>query len=362
MRIAHFYGHRHTTGVTFALLDAAHQHAARGHLFQLLCRGSSELAAHPQACLFSHLPWFGGACIHAQLVRRLRAFRPDVFNAHSELDADIALRAATALGIPTCYTVHEISEKAAAFAPLADRVIAVSAGVGQYLSERYALRPPVLHVIPNGIDLGILPQDGHAILRAECGFAADEVWVGFLGRMTSQKNAEGLIRAFVAVAPTASVLRLIFIGDGKQYEAARTLVAASGVTDRVRFTGWLPRDAALRIVGALDALALPSLGAEGLSNSLLSALALGVPVLATDIPSLAGGPIRDGETGWRCAPDDDGLADGLLRLAEAPDRARLGVQARAEIEAYHRLDQVINRYETAYRDAIAAHAGTPAAR
>jgi len=284
----------------------------------------------------------------------------DILNVHSQRDADIALQVAREAGVPTCYSCRELSEMACRFAPLADRTIAVSVGVGRFVEERYGIHTPALHVIPNGIDTTTLPCADRAILRAESGFREGEVWVGYLGRISRNKNVDGLLRAFASVAPHAPALRLLVMGDGRYASHMRDLAKALRIADRVRFTGWLPRDAAFRLVGGLDALALISHAAEGLSNALLAAMAMGVPVLATDIPSLAGGPLRDEETGWLCAPNDDSIAEGLVRImaCSADYRLQLGAAARREIELNHRMENVVTRLEAAYLDAIAGRTGS----
>jgi len=358
MRIAHFYGHSGANGVTWCIRDAGRLLAERGHEVQVICRTDSALTAHPAHTAYR---WLGG--LHApylriMLSRLLLAQRIEVLNVHSQRDAGVALQVARALGIPTCYTCHELSETACAYAPLADRAIAVSAGVGQFLQQRYGMQPPVLHIIPNGMDFTALPQADRTALRAQSGFADGEVWVGFFGRIVRNKNVDGLLRAFARAASRAPALRLAIIGSGRKIGQVRKQAHQLHLTERVRFTGWLPRDAAFGLTGALDALALPSHAAEGLSTSLLAAMAMGVPVLATDLPSLAGGPVRDEETGWLCSPNDDSLAEGLLRVAAcgAEHRQQIGAEARREIAQNYRIQEVVTRLEAAYLDAIAARA------
>ncbi|MHB9107131.1 MAG: glycosyltransferase family 4 protein [Armatimonadota bacterium] len=359
MRIAHFYGHESANGVTWSIMDVSRLLVERGHHVQIFCRMDSALMAYPHHTTYLwlgkwHYPW-----LRAKLRRFLVQERIDVLNVHSQRDADIALQIAREVGVPTCYSCRELSETACNFAPLADRTIAVSVGVGRFVEARYAIHPPALHVIPNGIDTTTLPCADRATLRAESGFRDGEVWIGYLGRIAKNKNVDGLLRGFACVAPHAPALRLVVMGDGKRLSRMRELAKTLQIADRVRFTGWLPRYAAFRLVGGLDALALISHAAEGLSNALLAAMAMGVPVLASDIPSLAGGPLCDEETGWLCAPNDDSIAEGLVRImADSDDyRRQLGTAAQREVAQHHRMEDVVTRLEAAYRDAIAARAG-----
>ena len=360
MRIAHFYGHEKANGVTWSIMDVSRLLVERGHDVQIFCRMDSALKAYPRHTTYLwlgkwHHPW-----LRAKLRRFLTEQRIDVLNVHSQRDAPFALQVAREVGVPTCYSCRELSETACKFAPLADRTIAVSVGVGRFVEARYGIHPPVLHVIPNGVDTATLPCADRSVLRAESGFRDGEVWIGYLGRIAKNKNVDGLLRAFACVAPHAPALRLLVIGSGKRLPRMRALARRLQIADRVRFTGWLPRDAAFRLVGGLDALTLISHAAEGLSNALLAAMAMGVPVLATNISSLAGGPLRDDETGWLCAPNDKSIAEGLVRVVAGSDeyRRQLGTAARREVSRNHRMEDAVTRLEAAYRDAIAAHAGT----
>lgn len=359
MRIAHFYGHESANGVTWSIMDVSRLLSERGHDVQIFCRTDSSLKAYPAHTTYLWLGKWHHAWLRMKLRRFLLEQRIDVLNVHSQRDAGIALQIAREVGVPTCYSCRELSERACKFAPLADRTIAVSVGVGRFVGQQYGIHPPELHVIPNGIDTATLPHADRSVLRVESGFRDGEVWVGYLGRIARNKNVDGLLRAFACVALHAPALRLLVMGDGKRASQAHELAKTLHIADRVRFTGWLPRDAAFRLVGGLDALALISHAAEGLSNALLAAMAMGVPVLASDIPSLAGGPLRDEETGWLCMPNDDSIAEGLVRIVacSADYRQQLGAAARREIATHHRMEDVVTRLEAAYQDAIAARTG-----
>jgi glycosyltransferase involved in cell wall biosynthesis len=350
VRIAHFYGHSGGNGVTSYIREVVDELSMRGHDVEVVCRADSPLVEAPKSTVYRIS--FG---LRRLLLKQIREFRPDVVNVHSHDDAVVALRAARDSGVPTCYTTHETTNDSAQFAGLADVVIAVSHGVGRYLREEYRLSNRVVRVVPNGVDLKRLPHVDRAALRRENGFQDDEVVVCFAGRLVEKKNVRGLARAFGRVAVSRPELRLVVVGDGRQRRDVMRIVKELGVERRVDFRGWLPRDKALRVIGASDAFVLPAQEAEGLSIALLEAMAMAVPVIATEIPSLWGGPVRDGETGWLCAPDVDSLATTLERFASvsAAERAIVGRAGLLEIESNHRIESVANSLEDAYRAAIA---------
>jgi glycosyltransferase involved in cell wall biosynthesis len=349
VRITQFYGHNGANGVTSYIRDTSDRLRKRGHDVAIVCRPDSELATLPGRTSYRVAFW-----LRRLLSKHIRDFNPEVFSVHSEIDGAIALGAARESGVSACYTAHEATDEAAQFAPLADRVIAVSNGVGRFLRQGYPLGDGVLHVVPNGIDPTRLPREPRQVLRRENGFRDDEIVFCFAGRLVDNKNVLALVRAFARVATSHPGLRLVVIGDGDRRTEISRLGKHLGIAQRMELRGWLPRDATLRTIGASDAFVLPSQRAEGLSIAMLEAMGMAVPVVATDILSLTEGPVRDGETGWLCAPDDQALARALQRVASIPsaERSAIGKAALAEIEQNHRLERVVEQLEAAYRSAI----------
>jgi glycosyltransferase involved in cell wall biosynthesis len=122
--------------------------------------------------------------------------------------------------------------------------------------------------------------------------------------------------------------RLRIVGAGElDGELRRRAASLTGV----EFTGQLPREEGLRILAEARALVVPSRWYEVFPRIVAEAYALGIPVVASRLGSLAE-IVRDGETGILVEPGDAGdLAQALRRLASGPDEAQqLGGQARQE--------------------------------
>lgn len=356
MNIIQFYGHSGTNGVTWATTDICRHLVARGHGCTVVCRTDSSLRAVPDSVTYRYALGLHRPGLRRLLRRIIREHDIELINAHSQRDADVAIAVAREMGIPVLFSAHELSRKACDLAPRADGVIAVSVGVGNFLRDQYALPDQVRYAVPNGIDMSILPRDDRAMLRAELGFRPDEVWFGFIGRVVPNKNVHGLVSAFALAAQRSPRVQLIIIGAGSYEKQVRRMIDELGMQSRVRMHGWQPREQALRVTAALDVLALPSLAAEGLSNALLAAMALGVPVLASDIPSQIGGPIRHDATGWLVdISTPELLAEAILatEACGADTRAALGAAARQEIETHYRMERVIDQLETAFRETLA---------
>jgi sugar transferase (PEP-CTERM/EpsH1 system associated) len=198
-------------------------------------------------------------------------------------------------------------------------------------------------VIYNGVDVTRTSAADRGGARRIMGAAEGEVVVGSVGRLVTVKNYELLLGAFSRLAPPA---RLVLIGDGPERARLEGLADAKGIAARTTFLGHR-EDVADLLVG-LDVFVLPSLS-EGMSNTLLEAMAAGLPTIASDV----GGNreiVQDGDSGLLFASEDEaGLLDGLRRLAGDPARrAELGRAGRDRVTREFSMDAMIGKYEALY--------------
>jgi glycosyltransferase involved in cell wall biosynthesis len=189
----------------------------------------------------------------------------------------------------------------------------------------WGVEPERLTVVPNPAPvLPSLPSREEA--RAALG--VDGVTLATAGRLTRQKALGDALAALARVDGAG----LVVAGDGPQRAVLEQNAQELGVSDRVRFLGALPRDEVLRVFRAADAALLTSAW-ENLPHSVLEALAVGTPVVAT---AVGGVPevVRDGENGLLVAPGDvDGLADAIRRVSgDERLRARLAAAAATSVE------------------------------
>jgi sugar transferase (PEP-CTERM/EpsH1 system associated) len=183
--------------------------------------------------------------------------------------------------------------------------------------------------------------------------------IGTVGRMQAVKDQLTLARAFVRVMqamPGAEQrLRLVMVGDGPLREPVRMLLAEAGIDEYA----WLPgnRDDVARIMRSFDLFVLPSL-AEGISNTILEAMACGLPVLAT---AVGGNPelIQAGVTGTLVPRDDpESMARAIRTYAESAELCRgHGIEARRTIERRFGMEAMVNAYMTMYDKLLAKNAG-----
>lgn len=176
--------------------------------------------------------------------------------------------------------------------------------------------------------------------------------VAFVGRLDAVKGVPLLLEAFATVRARHPKARLTIAGDGPARARFEARTQALGLTEVVRFAGYLDEPAVARLLESADMLVLPSF-AEGLPVVLMEAFASRIPVIATQV---AGVPelVVDGVSGFIVPPGDvETLADRLDRLLSNPALcARMGQAGRAKVEVEHDI-----AHEVAWLAQLVADAG-----
>lgn len=246
--------------------------------------------------------------------------------------------------------------------PFVQHYVALSRDLQQYLVDKVHVPPARITQIYNGVDTqrfhpaadGPAPIDG-------CPFDPARHWiVGTVGRMQAVKDQPTLARAFVRALEQQPALRarvrLVLVGEGPLKAECEAVLDAAGVRD----LAWLPGERAdvPAVMRGLHAFALPSL-AEGISNTILEAMASGVPVLATAVGG-NGDLVEEGATGSLVPPADvAAMARRLVALADGPARAAaMGRAGRAATEVRFSLRAMVDAYQRVYDRELAA-AGVP---
>jgi glycosyltransferase involved in cell wall biosynthesis len=204
-------------------------------------------------------------------------------------------------------------------------VIAVSPQIRAEL-ERCGVRPDRIRTLLNGVDVVRFQRDPavSAAARAELGIAADDIVVGAVGRLEGEKRFDLLIAAVAALRRRYPRLRLMLAGDGSWRPRLEALAAEHGIQDRCALLGY--RTDVARVCQAFDVFAQSS-DDEGTSNALLEAMALEIPVVATDV----GGTrelVTDGIHALLVRPGDvESLARALDRTLTSPGMTGMRVRA-----------------------------------
>jgi 1,2-diacylglycerol 3-alpha-glucosyltransferase len=217
----------------------------------------------------------------------------------------------------------------------------------------YGVRTP-MHVIPTGLQMGSFASGDGAIFRAKLGIEPGQPTLVHVGRIAHEKNIGFLLRMFAKVSARQPQAVLIVAGEGPALQSCKDAVRSLGIAERVRFVGYLSRDAELLDCYRAGDLFVFSSKTETQGLVLLEALASGVPVVSTAYMGTT--DIVTPERGARVAPDDeDAFASLIVRLLDDPQqRAAMAVEARAYAATWS-ADAMAARLADLYSQAIAAH-------
>jgi sugar transferase (PEP-CTERM/EpsH1 system associated) len=243
------------------------------------------------------------------------------------------------------------------FDPLTQRYIAVSHDLATWLKTHIGVAEDKIVQICNGVDTErFRPGDvaDRAVLPHD--FAGpDRFVIGWAGRMDPVKDPLSLLRAFHSLLVSQPALRprlrLALIGSGALAEEAKRFAAGNGIDSLVWLPG--PRDDIPALMRALDLFVLPSLN-EGISNTILEAMASGVPVVATRV---GGNPelVDEGRNGTLVPGGDvTALAQEILTYVSDPAMTRArGAAARAGVERRYSLSSMVSSYLDVYDTLLA---------
>jgi sugar transferase (PEP-CTERM/EpsH1 system associated) len=249
------------------------------------------------------------------------------------------------------------------YRPFVSRYVALSKDLENYLCQSVGVAPDRVVQIYNGVDTErFSPVSAGRTSITGCPFGDPGLWlVGTVGRMQSVKDQVTLANAFVRAVRSSSTaarsLRLVMVGDGPLRSAAERVLDVAGL----RQLAWLPgeRSDVAEILRGLDCFVLPSL-AEGISNTILEAMATGLPVIATRV---GGNPelVEDGLAG-RLVPaaNANSMADAILSYFTDPLTARRhGRAARQIVLRQFSLDRMVDNYLALYDGLLSRRSALP---
>jgi glycosyltransferase involved in cell wall biosynthesis len=203
--------------------------------------------------------------------------------------------------------------------------------------QQEGLAPESIAVIPNGVDLGAY------INRTP---SAQIQRIVTVANLRPEKEHETLIASAAALVRAYPHLRFQIVGDGPRKRELQDLAAARGVSQHVEFVGH--SDDVPSVLAAADVFVLPS-RTEAFPNSVIEAMAAGLPVIATAVGGLLD-LIDHDRTGLLVPPSDaDALTHALRFLIEHPTRAAaIGETARTEIRQRYSFERMVGAFEDLY--------------
>ena len=307
--------------------------------------------------------------LYPRIASILRELRPAIVHTRN-LAALEAVVPAWAAGVPVRVhgehgrDVHDLDGTSRryqwvrrAFRPFVTTYVALSPDLEQYLCERVGIPPSKVEQIYNGVDtVRFAPAPGGRRPIDGCPFREARHWlVGTVGRMEAVKDQANLARAFVRALrlhPAArDRMRLVLVGDGSERPRIEAILDEADARDLAWFAG--ERADVVPLLQGLDCFVLPSL-AEGVSNTILEAMACGLPVAATRVGA-NGELVEAGVTGSLVpAADSDALAGAIVAYFADPALAgRHGAAARLRAVGRFSLERMVERYDALYAGLLA---------
>jgi glycosyltransferase involved in cell wall biosynthesis len=226
------------------------------------------------------------------------------------------------------------------------RLIAISNWVGQFARQVERIPAEKIVTIYYGLEPLRLSHPERS-LRAEFGYADQDIVLGIPARLVEQKGHGCLIEAFAQARTETQHLKLLIAGEGPLRPELEKLVREKNLADAVCFTGY--RHDIGDILAGIDVFVHPSLW-EGFGLSILEAMAMGKPVLATRVSAI---PELVGDAGILVpAREPLPLAKAITTLArDGALRGRLGQQARERWERHFSLETMVRQTASVY-DAV----------
>ena len=294
------------------------------------------------------------------LVRLFRSLRPDLVYSYNYETSAYARLAGLAAAVPILVTsVRGLYLSAwyrwleAFLIRFTECVVCNAESLRRDLIARVGLPAHKVLVIPNGAE--VPPPAGpaeRAAARRALGVPEDGILVGTIARLDPIKNLGMLVRAAALCRTSRQPIHFCVVGGGPEEATLRDEVGRRGLEGRFHLAGEHP--IASRLLPGFDLFVLTS-WSEGLPNTIMEAMAAGLPCVSTNVggcPEL----VIDGVTGYLVPSGDEGaLAARIVELAAEPRRrALLGQAGRKTIETRFSVGRLVSQTERLFDRLVAA--------
>lgn len=293
-------------------------------------------------------------------IRFLKKQRVDILHSHLFGSVTGASFATYVAGIPHVGTFHDIytiDEKKERIryirlsSFLGTRLVAVSRQMKEYLSDLGKFENGDLQTIVNGVDLDKFSLSVGRNAYPELRLNSDDIVLICVGRLEKVKGHDLLLKAFGRMRPEAH-MKLLIVGEGPCRQEIEHQIKEEGLQNNVRMLG--QRDDIPTLLKLCDCFVLSS-RSEGLSCSIIEAMAAGLPVIATDV----GGNselVVHGKNGY-LVPQDPGIFSIRLQsvIDDAARRRKFGDMSLRFVREHYSLDTMIGKYVENYDTMLGNH-------
>lgn len=333
---------------------------ARGHQVRILCVADSPLhrAAARQNVPVTSLP-IAKKTLSGLLAARtwIKRHQPDIINTHSSTDSWLfSLAAHTLSHRPALVRTRHLSTPVAntflnrwLYGQAFDQVVTTGKQLRQTLVSQKLCDPTRIFSVPTGIDIDHFKPGDRASARQQCQLPPHAWIIGIVATMRSWKGHRYLMEAFKQLAlPDAF---LLIVGDGPQRDALQQQAETFGLSEKIIFAG--NQEDVAPWLRAMDIFVLPSYANEGVPQSLMQAMACGIPVITTSVGSISE-LVVDKTTGLIIPlQDPNAITHACLQLKAEPHLyQKLREQARMHIEKYCSLTLMVDAMERVFYQAL----------
>jgi glycosyltransferase involved in cell wall biosynthesis len=358
MRIVHTESSLGWGGQEIRILSESQGLAKRGHQVRLLCP--------PEARIFSEAPNWGLQPEPVPIARKsftgfssLKSkFKDgcDVVSTHSSTDSWLSALALRSLGRPYPMVRTRHISAPVPRNPLSNwlykkataRIVTAGEALKRELVERNGIPAERIDSVPTGIDPERFRPGDRLAARKRLGLPAEKKLIGIVATLRSWKGHRFLLEALPEDAG------LVIVGDGPQRPMLDAQVKKLGIGYKILFAGNQPD--VVPWLQSFDVFALPSYANEGVPQALIQAMLAGLPVVTTNVGSMAELAI-DGRTALVVEPQNvQALAAALKELLTNKNLSQaLGANARQHCAERFSYERMLDRMESIYREAAGAH-------
>ena len=293
-----------------------------------------------------------------RLLKLLKAEKFSLVHSHGYFADICAIPVARMLGVKTISTCHGFisndkklilyNKANLCVIKLCHKIIAVSVCIKNQLLDA-GVKSHKITVIPNAVETDFEASEIKCLRnkkRMELQINDDELVIGYLGRLSTEKGVKFLIEAVADLIGAGFPVRLLIVGDGDERTNLEAQVAKSGVAQMVIFAGFQSETQCW--LSAFDLFVLPSL-TEGTPLALLEAMALGLPVVASNVGGVPN-VVTDGQDGLLV---EAGSVESIVKAIDCIIRdtvlyKKLSKEASKKIKSGYEVFSWTNKIEKLY--------------
>ena len=300
------------------------------------------------------------------LIKILRNERPDIVHTHTSKAGILGRWAAFFVRVPVIIHTPHGHVFWGYFGKLKTRIFILLEKISALVTDRLVMlteqeKIDHLHfhiapenkfsVVHSGINLDEFSNTSvdPAAMKRRLGIPEDNLIVGTVGRLTSIKGHRYLIEAARKIAGSRPDTTFVILGDGELLDELKNMVTRSDIEENIMFLGW--RSDVAEVMSTFDIFALPSLN-EGMGRVLVEAMALGRPIVASNIggiPDL----VVDCENGYLVSVGDvESLAARIRKLLDDPEKREEMGECGKKIAIDYSANAMVQKIDRVYRKLV----------